>query len=191
EHVLVYADYICSNCDMPTARKISEQAGHATDLHPCPYCKTMLLDVNKAESYADNSAERKDDYKLLQHAFRSCDAPIQCQNQILKDYGIWWSTVNLLPDWLPVKKTALDFMHAVFLGIIMYLFMQVLFAAYMFLGFGGQDLAKQQFEDCINSIHWRSHITRLPKNMGENQSLKKADEWQHLITMTPVLLWVT
>lgn len=27
--------------------------------------------------------------------------------------------------------------------------------------------------------------------MGENQSLKKADEWRRLITVTPVLLWVT
>ncbi|KAK0229713.1 hypothetical protein EDD85DRAFT_956810 [Armillaria nabsnona] len=65
ERALVYADYICSNCDMPAARKISGQAGHAADLHPCPYCKTTLLDVNKVESYADNSAEHKDDYELL------------------------------------------------------------------------------------------------------------------------------
>ena len=25
--------------------------------------------------------------------------------------------------------------------------------------------------------------------MGENQSLKKADEWRRLLTITPVLLW--
>lgn len=111
------------------------------------------------------TAERKDDYELLRHAFRSRDAPVWRQNQILKDYGIQWSTINLLPDWLPVKKTALDFMHAVFLGIIMHLFMQVLFAAHMFSGLGGQDSAKQRFEDCINSICWPSHVTRLPKNV--------------------------
>ncbi len=54
EPVSVYADYICLNCDTPAARKISGQAGHAADLHPCPYCKTTLLDVNKSESYTAN-----------------------------------------------------------------------------------------------------------------------------------------
>ncbi len=69
----------------------------------------------RKEAYTDLffTVVPKDDYELLRHAFRSRDAPIHHQNQILKDYGIRWSTVNLLPNWTPVKKTALDFMHAV------------------------------------------------------------------------------
>ncbi|SJL03635.1 uncharacterized protein ARMOST_06992 [Armillaria ostoyae] len=76
EPVSVYTDYICLNCDMPAAQKISGQAGHAADLHPCPYCKTTLLDVNKSELYTDNHVVLKEDYELLRHAFHSRDAPV-------------------------------------------------------------------------------------------------------------------
>lgn len=47
----VYADYVCDNCDTPAARKISGTAGHAADFHPCPYCDTILLDINKPVAY--------------------------------------------------------------------------------------------------------------------------------------------
>jgi hypothetical protein len=64
---------------------------------------------------------------------------------------------------------------------------------------------KARFENCINRIQWPSHIGRLPKNvslflqfymalelplqLGENQSLKKADEWRRLMNIAPVVLW--
>ncbi|KZT19841.1 hypothetical protein NEOLEDRAFT_1151707 [Neolentinus lepideus HHB14362 ss-1] len=65
----------------------------------------------------------------------------------------------------------------------------VLFNGYMFSGAGGQNSLKQHFEDMVNSVRWPSHVTRLLKNLGENQSLKKADEWQRLLHITPILLW--
>jgi hypothetical protein len=78
----------------------------------------------------------------------------------------------------------------------------------MFSGVGGANSPKQRFENLVNAIHWPSHVTRLPKNasfpfliaiqplipcfqLGENQSLKKADEWRRLLHITPVLLWWT
>lgn len=67
--------------------------------------------------------------------------------------------------------------------------MEVVFKSYMLSGAGGAISSKQRFEDMINSVRWPSHITRLPKNLGENQSLKKADEWRRLLTITPVVLW--
>ncbi|KAF9226427.1 hypothetical protein BS17DRAFT_765413 [Gyrodon lividus] len=93
------------------------------------------------------------------------------------------------PCWFLMKKTALDFMHCIFLGIICHLFMKILFAAYMFPGTGGNQSPKCCFEDLINSVQWPSHITRLPKNLGENQTLKKANEWRCILTIMPVLLW--
>ncbi|KAJ2926230.1 hypothetical protein H1R20_g10867, partial [Candolleomyces eurysporus] len=61
----------------------------------------------------------------------------------------------------------------------------------MYDGAGGENSQKKRFENAINSIQWPSHISRLPKNLGENQSLKKADEWRRLLTVAPVILWIS
>ncbi|KAF9489274.1 hypothetical protein BDN71DRAFT_1530062 [Pleurotus eryngii] len=155
----VFADLVCNNCDTPAARKISGTAGHAHEFHPCPYCETMLVHVNQAAGY-NSTHQRKGDFPMLRQAFQSCYAQPQRRDTILNDH-------------------ALDFMHNVFLGLICHLFMKVLFAAHMFPGAG----------DLINSVQWPSHITCLLKNLSENQSLKKADEWRRILAITPVLLW--
>ncbi|KAH9942644.1 hypothetical protein B0H21DRAFT_696303 [Amylocystis lapponica] len=185
----VFADYICANCDTPAARKVNGTAGHAHDFHPCPYCETNILDVNKLSGY--DYSKISDDYNMLKHAYRAKDAGPRRENTILRDYGVRWSIMNILSGWLPASKTVLDFMHNIFLGIIAHLFMEILFKAYMFSGTGGSNSVKQRFEDTINSVRWPSHVTRLPKNLGENQSLKKADEWRRLLTITPIVLWTS
>ncbi|KZT29817.1 hypothetical protein NEOLEDRAFT_1055472 [Neolentinus lepideus HHB14362 ss-1] len=169
-------------------------------MHPCPWCQVTSVDINKPTGYDRDNFVAKNNFELLRQSFLSKDAQPRRQEQILNDYGIRWCIKNLLPGWLPSQKCALDFMHNVFLGIIAHLFTQVLFAGYMFTGAGGTDSSKQRFEDLVNSVQWPSHVTRLPKNarklcrnlassLGENQSLKKADEWRRLLHITPVLLW--
>ncbi|PPQ79796.1 hypothetical protein CVT26_012594 [Gymnopilus dilepis] len=185
----IYADCMFINCDTPAARKVSGTAGHSADFNPCPYCDFVLIDLDKPQMFRENACRKKDDSFLLKQAFISRDATSPRQNQILKDYGIRWSVMNMMPDWKPSSKTALDFMHNIFLGLILHFFMTVLFAAHMFSGRGGSTSSKQRFEDFINDFRWPSHITRLPKNLGEHQSLKKADEWRRLLTIAPVLLW--
>lgn len=121
----------------------------------------------------------------MKQAFRSRNAPTARQTEIMNDYGIRWSALNLVSGWKPSRKTALDFMHNVFLGksciisrsrliaygllvgIICHLFMKVLFASHMFSGIGGANSAKQRFEDLVNAVKWPSHVTRLPKNVDE------------------------
>ncbi|KAH9922163.1 hypothetical protein B0H21DRAFT_701295 [Amylocystis lapponica] len=181
----VYADFVCANCDTPAARKVNGTAGHAHDYHPCPYCNTNILEVNKLDGYDYH----KDDYEMLKHAYRAKDVGPRRENAILRDHGVRWTIMNILAGWLPASKTVLDFMHNIFLGIIAHLFMEILFKGYMFSGSGGNNSAR--FEDTINSVRWPSHVTRLPKNLGENQSLKKADEWRRLLTITPIVLWAS
>jgi len=111
------------------------------------------------------ACHKKNDWFLLKQAFISCDAPVPCQNQILRDDSIRWSVMNMIPNWEPSSKMALDFMHNIFLGLIAHFFTQVLFAAHMFPGRGAQHSSKQQFETFINEFQWPSHITRLPKNV--------------------------
>jgi len=47
----VYADFTCNNCDTPGARKISGTAGHSADIHPCPWCRCVLLDTDRPQGY--------------------------------------------------------------------------------------------------------------------------------------------
>ncbi|KDQ50102.1 hypothetical protein JAAARDRAFT_63386 [Jaapia argillacea MUCL 33604] len=169
---MIYADNFCKNCDTPTAQKFRGLAGHTHNCHPYPWCKITSLD-----------------FSTKRMIFNCSDATERRQTSILDNYGVRWSILNILASWLPATKCALDFMHNIFLGVISHLFMQVLFSGYMFSGAGSANSQKQRFEDLINSILWPSHVTRLPKNMGENQSLKKADEWHCLLHFTPMLLW--
>ncbi|KII86134.1 hypothetical protein PLICRDRAFT_115269 [Plicaturopsis crispa FD-325 SS-3] len=187
----IYADCSCSNCDTPAARKMNGTAGHSHDMHPCPYCNVNIVDVNNPLLMLYEGWQDKDDYTMLRHAFASRVAGAARQFVILRDFGVRWATFNLIPGWLPSSKTALDFMHNIFLGLICHIFMEILFKAYMFSGAGGAHSEQQRFEKIVNAIKWPSHITRLPKNLGTNQSLKKADEWRRLLTVTPVILWFT
>ncbi|KAE9404137.1 hypothetical protein BT96DRAFT_955712 [Gymnopus androsaceus JB14] len=186
----VYADVNCTNCDTPGARKISGLAGHSSDLHCCAWCYCTLLEVNQQSGYIAENFVMRQDYDMLKQKFYSKDAPIPRQSTILKNHGVRFSAFDWIPGWRPSRQTALDFMHCIYLGVVAFFWTRVLFATHMFPGANGVNSAKQHFEDAINSIQWPSHITRFPKNLGENQSLKKADEWRRLLTVTPVLLWI-
>ncbi|KAG1725027.1 hypothetical protein EDB19DRAFT_1897829 [Suillus lakei] len=184
----IFADNAILDCDMPASHKCNGTTGHSHDFHPCAFCNVDIMKVNTPEGY-DNSWTPKDDYQMLRQSFYSRDATQACQDAILKDFGVQWSILNLILGWLPSKKSVLDFMHTIFLGIISHLFMHVLFGGYMLSGIGGINSPRRRFEEIINAVRWPSHITRLLKNLGENQSLKKADEWCRLLTVTPVVLW--
>ncbi|KAF9461452.1 hypothetical protein BDZ94DRAFT_1371533 [Collybia nuda] len=170
------------------SHKFNGSAGHSHDFHPCPYCNVNILDVDLMSGYDDSPVD-KDDFHLLKHAFKSRGAGPQRQMVILRDRSVQWAIFNTISNWLPASKTVLDFMHNIFLGIICHFFMEVIFKSYMLSGAGGSNSPKQHFKTIINSVRWPSHITRLPKNLGKNQSLKKADEWRRLLTITPVILW--
>jgi hypothetical protein len=129
----VYGGVACGDCDTPAGRKLSGTAGHSHDFNPCPYCDTNILNVDRSQGFDYSisyllSLEQllkrvklgwkdKDDYEMLKHAFQSKNAAAPRQNTILRDYGVRWSSIDLLSDWLPSKKTVLDFMHNIFLGI--------------------------------------------------------------------------
>ncbi|KAG1736380.1 hypothetical protein EDD22DRAFT_982388 [Suillus occidentalis] len=188
ELVDVFVDNEALACDMPASHKCNGTAGHSHDFHPCAFCDIDIVKINTPEGY-NNSWTAKDDHHMLHQSFYSKDATPARQEAILRDHGVRFSILNVISGWLPSRKSALDFMHCIFLGIISHLFMRVLFGGYMLSGMGGINSLKRQFEDIINAVRWPSHVTRLPKNLGENQSLKKADEWCCLLTITPVILW--
>lgn len=182
EQADVYVDSCCLNCDTPALRKFGGLSGHSHDIHPCPWCDTVLVDINNNKGYNYGTSSlflypdltdhqtgaawtTKSDYPMLRHAFNAKDSTPAREKHILDSYGIRWTSLNFIPGRLPITNCVLDFMHNVFLGIICHLFMTVLFAGYMFTGIGGLDSPKQRFEDLVNAVRWPSHCTRLPKNV--------------------------
>ncbi|KAG1737090.1 uncharacterized protein EDB91DRAFT_1249737 [Suillus paluster] len=184
----VFADNEVLACDMLASHKCNRTTGHSHDFHPCAFCDTDVVKINTPDSY-NNTWSAKDDFHMLHQSFYSRDAGPARQEAILRDHGVRWSILNLLSGWLPSKKSVLDFMHCIFLGIISHLFMRILFGGHMLSGMGGNESPKHCFKDIVNAVKWPSHVTRLPKNLGENQSLKKADEWRRILKITPVILW--
>ena len=101
-----------------------------------------------------------------------------------------------MPALLSLTSTALDFMHAIFLGtfahielyvpshvatgVVATLFNKFLFGAHLFSGIGGADSAKQRLENIINSVQWPSHVTRLPKNVRSYPVYVCNTELRHL-----------
>ena len=57
-----------------------------------------------------------DDMERLCQSYFSRDAEPARHQQILDFYGVRWTPLNLISDWLPSRRTALDFMHNIFLG---------------------------------------------------------------------------
>lgn len=131
EPVDVFADNEILDCDMPAAHKLSGTAGHSHDMHPCLYCDVDITKINTRQGYDYSTFVltrpsfqltisigwiAADDNHLLRQSFYSRDANPVRQKAILDDHGVRWSIINLIAGWFPSKKTALDFMHCIFLG---------------------------------------------------------------------------
>ena len=130
----VYGDLLCDNCDMPAARKVSGTAGHSADIHPCPWCRCIMLDVNRPAGYNIDGKHPhcgyfmsahlfcfsefvlRDDFDMLKQKFYHKDAPTQRRNNILANHGVRFAALDYIPGWRPSQQTALDFMHAIFLS---------------------------------------------------------------------------
>ncbi|KAG1731639.1 uncharacterized protein EDB91DRAFT_1084995 [Suillus paluster] len=137
----IFADNTILDCDMPASHKCNGTVGHSHDFHPCAFCDVDIVKVNTPEGY-DNSCTPKDDYQMLRQSFYSKDATQARQDAILKDFGVRWSILNLILGWLPSKKSVLNFMHAIFLGIISHLFI-----------IGGINSPRRRFEEIINALY--------------------------------------
>ena len=58
----------------------------------------------------------RDDWRFLQYAFRAKDLTSLEREEIAEKHGIWWSQLNVLPEWMPGTSSPLEFMHSTFLG---------------------------------------------------------------------------
>ena len=135
ERQQVFGDLINSCSDTPASCKFAGLAGHSSADHPCRWCQITLAQVSSLAGYEPQckslcweewaprftkcealAFSRKDDAALLQASFQSRSAGKTRQAVILKTSGARFSIMNTVAGWLPSTKSALDFMHCIFLG---------------------------------------------------------------------------
>jgi hypothetical protein len=132
----IFGDLINDCSDTPASCKFAGLAGHSHDLQPCAWCKITLGEIPTAKAYDRESESSltsiygmrltpttlefvlKDDYELLKAGFQARNAGKARRDVILKTSGARFSIVNVIPGWLPSTKSALDFMHCIFLGAL-------------------------------------------------------------------------
>jgi hypothetical protein len=80
---MIFADFTCNNCDTPGARKISGTGGHSADINPDPWCKTLLIDVQRPQGYTYDgmsfNSKQSDILNLLQRS--TCEMTTTCSSR--------------------------------------------------------------------------------------------------------------
>ncbi|KAL7283633.1 hypothetical protein ACG7TL_003069 [Trametes sanguinea] len=172
--------------DIEALRKVIGAAGHAHKKHPCNVCLIDHDDINALAGYAIANFHIRDDWQQLCWGFMSKSATSKtARKHILDEGGSRHTILNELPGWMPIQTNAIDFMHNIYLGIVKHEFDTVIIGGYLL------DAASWRlFQDLVNSIQWPSGIGRLPKNLGENHSLQKADQWRCWCNIKPTILWL-
>ncbi|KAF8576239.1 hypothetical protein K439DRAFT_1622994 [Ramaria rubella] len=167
----IYADLINDCLDTPASCKFAGLAGHAPAKHPCHWCHIKLDKLLTLKAYDHKNLRLKDDMELLRASFQSQYAGIAHCEVILNQSGSGMAAKHEVH----IRLYALYFSGWVFSQFQLVgsnFWNELILHAYMLSSPG----AKDHFESFINSVRWPSHIGQLPKNLGENQSLKKADE---------------
>ncbi|KZV89382.1 hypothetical protein EXIGLDRAFT_771823 [Exidia glandulosa HHB12029] len=188
--VEVYADPFCDICDSPARAKFNATAAHSHKKTPCVWCESTLDQFNEYLGY-ENGYAKTTDAGLLRRAYEWLHARSKtAAEKLFKKFGVRWTIFNTLPGWGPRSKQVLDFMHAFYLGNVSHFWSNIVVHGYLISNVGGASSPMRRFERFMNKIRWPGHIGRLPKNLGENQSLQKADQWRRLLTVLPVGLFV-
>ena len=69
----------------------------------------MLMEPNTA-------VNMREEARFLKYAFRAQHADPSTRDEIAKERGARWSSLNELPGWWPATNSPPDFMHAAYLG---------------------------------------------------------------------------
>ncbi|EJD36235.1 hypothetical protein AURDEDRAFT_74418 [Auricularia subglabra TFB-10046 SS5] len=188
EPIEVYGDIVCGCCDSQARFKMFGGAGPSHNKAFCAWCKCTAEQINSADGYTENAIPMTDDRSMLKLAWQWLAATTVAAAALFKSLGIRWMIMNLLAGWFPRRKQGLDFMHCIYLGLVKHYF-DVIFKAYLISNAGGDRSPAVRMQRTLNGIMWPSHVGRLPGNLVDNHSLKKADQYRRLLTVSPILLW--
>ncbi|KDN33733.1 hypothetical protein RSAG8_13176, partial [Rhizoctonia solani AG-8 WAC10335] len=148
-------------------------------------CDVCQADLAEIKAFQPEDFTYLDEWHIIALSKQATESQA-ARNRIAKEHGIRWSAFNELPGWMPHASAPFDPMHCLYLGIVNRLWCDVIEDGYL--------LSTQQkaiFEAFLTSLRWPSQIGRLPSPTTTALNRRKADEWRRLISILPLVLWIS
>ncbi|KAI0372088.1 hypothetical protein BV20DRAFT_1034933 [Pilatotrama ljubarskyi] len=174
--------------DLPAARKASGLRGHTSKWFMCPVCKQPLHSLADPDCFDPEKLSYRDKARFLKYAFRARDADADVREEIAEERGVRWSSLNVLPGWLPVTNTPTEFMHAGFLGEAKHVVQGILVAGGMLVKRSRSDNPLKKLEAWVDACWWPASAGRVPKGLLIGGS-GKADQWHNMVAILPPALY--
>ncbi|KAG0693990.1 hypothetical protein DFH29DRAFT_881020 [Suillus ampliporus] len=107
---------------------------------------------------------------------------------IHENRGVHWSALNYLPGWMPAHSSVVEFMHAMFLGLVKHLNRIILIKSGLL---NGTRLVKpmDRLEAFFSGLVWPVEANRLPPSLSSGKGSPKADQWCNQIAVLFVTLY--
>ncbi|KAF8670362.1 hypothetical protein RHS04_08618 [Rhizoctonia solani] len=186
----LYAYPAMVDADVPAQAKHNQLPPHSHNKRIGCDCEVTKADLNNpnGKAYDPSKFIYSDEWDILRLSKES-KTNQEARKRIAKDYGIRWSVFNELPGWMPHSSAPFNPMHCLYLGIVNRLWIDVIEDGYLL-----NSRQEETFESFLSSLVWPSQIGRLPVSKSPTTSAlnrRKADEWQRLISVLPIALWIS
>lgn len=177
----------CVTCDIPASRKVCGFLGHNATLG-CNKCyKEFVCAEGGGTDYSGYDRETWHLRNCQSHREHCREILNECTKTGIKQmeskYGVRYSILLSLPYFDPVRYTAIDIMHNLFLGTGKHMFKVWLKEGILSMA-GLEELDRR-----ANTFQVPHSTGRLPVNIASNYGGFKAAQWQVWITVySPVIL---
>ncbi|KIK44122.1 hypothetical protein CY34DRAFT_54623, partial [Suillus luteus UH-Slu-Lm8-n1] len=175
----------CNVSDLPSSRKVTGLQGHSSKFFMCPTCKTPSFSLSHPSGFDPSNFKDRDDWRYIKYSFRSRNADSVTVDAIHENRGVRWSALNYLPGWMPARSSVIEFMHAVFLGLVKHLNRIILIKSGLLNG-TRRVKPMDRLEAFFSGLVWPVEANRLPPSVSGSP---KADQWRNQIAVLFVALY--
>ena len=186
--VTVRVGLSCVACDIPASRKVNGFLGH----HTCLACNKCLEEFSVSFGTPTNCGLKRSEWfwgllQIITNAWckeivkETTEAAVK---RLESNYGIYYSVLLSSSYFDPVRCTAIDPMHNLFLGTGKHTF-----KVWLANGILSEHYSLVEIDHRAKLVQFPSDVGRLPTNISSNYGGFKADQWRAWITVySPVVL---
>ncbi|KAG1731841.1 uncharacterized protein EDB91DRAFT_1238875 [Suillus paluster] len=178
----------CNISDLPSSRKVTGLQGHSSKFFMCPTCKTPSFSLAHPSCFDPSNFKDRDDWRYIKYSFRLRNADSATVDAIHENRGVHWSALNYLLGWMPARSSVVEFMHAVFLGLVKHLNRIILIKSGLL---NGTRLVKpmDRLEAFFSGLVRPVEANRLPPSLSTGKGSPKVDQWRNQIAVLFVALY--
>ncbi|KAF8433341.1 hypothetical protein L210DRAFT_3614134 [Boletus edulis BED1] len=164
--------------DLPATRKVAGLHGHTSKFFMCPLCKQPYFSLAHPDCFDPERFKLQDNWRLIKYSFQARNAHRAVIQRISENHG-----------WLPAQSSLIEFMHTIFLSIVSHVCQTIILKCGMLNG-GQAVKPMERIQDFFESLVWPVEATQLPPSFIIGKGSPKADQWQNILTVLFVALFV-